>query len=768
MRKYLGADFPGLPSDGATGEQWKAWVKRKNEREAGQRQARNLHYTRHDNIRMGRQWISQRDSRTWREPKADKNILRPVLNMVGPALNFRLGMLMEQRPGFAYQPINSGTAGNEIAEAQQAVVEYEFYRQRAWNTFLDALFWTQTHGVAFVEVFVDKTRGPKFDNVEVVPETDERFDELLEFGYEQTEQGILVPLDESGNFSAPNSQPHQISGGELYSRVVLANELLVDAEARTINGPDTAARWVVKRKARDLANAKLELGDDAVEGDTSVIDGDPNYESLDDMGARWQRGLPPFPSSKTRRSREIVWEHSIFLAKDSNALPHGAWLRIVGNKVIEDGDELPGGVIPFARFADGSPDPQLFSRPEISDWIPDQQNINAILQSAMQAQRQGGGRLLASKNTVLEESYSKIIGSLLEYTGSKPEVIQAMRMSPDSMPLLMFWIRQLENKTLWNDTARGQVTGGAGAASMQDVSGRAVLGAKELFERGFGPMIRAAAEGTTEWGSIVVQLTKYLTADQPARLFPRVGRPDLAIAINAEKLGDDTVVYCDAETMMPVPRSLREQILLERLKEGLISQDEYKQRSPYADIRNLNMGDTPQWNRAKWINTLLEERYETLAQIDDPTQIYAPQGGITILWQDTPSVHKRALLEIILNERKPWALRKIANDRWGIYDQLERAQSDPSGMYMIPWEVIGVPPDKMIQQQRAPAMQGSIGNEAAVATGTPAPSGAAPAALPTSPTPDMSAVGPSAASQDAAQPLGSYGDIERAAMDTQS
>lgn len=760
LRKYLGADFPGLPSDGATGDDWKNWIKGKLEKSAGSRQTRNLHYTRFDNFRAGRQWLSQRDSRGLREPQDSKNNLRPVLNLLGPALDFRLGILSEQRPGFAYQPVTSGSAGKETAEAQQAYVEYEFYRQRAWLTFLDILYWTQTHGVAFAEVYVDKTRGPEQERVHIIPQDDERYVSLAALGYEQGPEGLIVPLDDSGNFSEPGSEIVTMNEGELFSRVILANEVMVDSEAKSINGPQDAARWFIKRRARDAANVRLETGDDELRGDTTV-DYDPNSESIDEQGSKWQRGLPPFPSAKQKHMREIVWEYCVYMAKDANALPEGAWLRIVGNKVIEEAEALPGGVIPFARFTDGSSDPQFFKRPVISDWAPDQTSVNALLAQALQSARLGGGRVLARKNTLLEESFSKILGSVVEWSGDKPEFTQALRQSPDLMPMLIFMIREFEKKSMWNDMARGQVTGSdnSGSNSMQDVSGRALLGTKELFERSFGPMIRAAAEGVTEWANITLQLGKF-TLTTP-RMIPRVGRPDLAITLDGDKLGDENLVYCDPETMMPLPRALREQILLERLTQGIITQQEYQSRSPYADIRNLSMGESPQWERAKWVNTLLEERHDELSQISDPVELYAPEGGMTILWQDTPVIHKRALMELILNERKPWTLRKMAQDRWGIYDQLERAQADPSNMLPIPWEVIGVPPDKMMMQQQAPMTESQPPMAAA-----PMPTEPTPAAIPTSPTPDLTPVnGPSAASQDAAQPLGSYGDIERAATE---
>lgn len=764
LKKYFGADFPGLNGD-KNGADWREWIKKQLAVQASPRQIRRLHQQRNESFAAGRQWLSARPGGRLREPNESKNQLRPVLNQIGPALDFRLGILMEQRPGFRYEPINSGSAGREVSEAQQTVAEYYFYVQRAWQIFLDAAYWAQRHGTSFVQVYVDKNAGPSHDNVELITTDDERYSSLAAMGYEMSESGqVIVPIDESGNFATPGTQVRQLHEGDLASRIVLAHETLADPEARTINGPNDAAKWFVFRRAREIKNVRLELGlseeDLAAESST---DNDEDYDPAGEDGRRTQLGLPQYPSGRALRNREIVWDNMVYLASNKDVLDDGAWLRVVGTKIVEFNDELPGGVIPFARFGDGSPDPQLYPRPTMTDWNGDQTAINAELASLMQSSRMGGARLLAQKNSVIEETFSKVMGSLLEYSGAKPEVMQALRGNPEAMGLMMFLIGQLENKTGWNALARGQVTGGSGsgANSMQDVSGRALLGAKELFERTFGPMVRATAQGATEWAQITVKYAQHIMTTP--RMISHVGRPDMATKITREKLGDKAVVYCDPETLMPLPRSLREQLLIEKLNTGQITMATYQERTPYADIRDLNMGETGQWERAKWINTLIEERADEFSSTD-PLQLYAPNTGITVLWQDQPEVHKRALSELILNERKPWPVRKLAADRWGIYDQLGRCQLDQTMTMPVPWEVIGAPPDRMItaapQPMGQPQPTGQVSAQAPTAGTT--------VAAPTSPTPEMSSSGVPSIAGEQATPLGQFGDVERAAAEQQS
>src|SRR5512135_61210 len=723
QRKY-GIDFPDLTS--TNGPDWRRWIEGQRKKQEPIMRDKRLHWSRHRHFRAGHQWISTRDGRLWREPQSDVNDVRPVLNIIGPALDFRLGILSEQRPGFRHEPIGGGVAGREAAEAQQAVSEYYFYVQRAWNLFLDAWFHAQTDGVSFIHVFVDKTAGPSRDDLDLIPETDERYRGLQAQGYNVRPDGLLeLPYPEEGVVAPPGTPARVIFEGELSGRVLLAHEVLFDPEARSVNGPtEPRARWALVRRMRDVQQARLETGDPSIESEMVITSQSDVLDMPIDRSMGWQRGLPPFP---TRRQRIIdgVPEYLLWLAPDQHepGLELGRWMRIVGNVIVDAGDELPGGVIQHARFF-------------------------------------AGGRMLAPKNTILEETYSNIIGSFVEYQGVKPDVVNPVAAGPDAWRLLDWLIKKLEDKTGWSDIARGQMSQ---TGSAQDVSGRAVLASQQLFERTFGPSVRAAAEGATEWAHLVVRYAQWLF-DEP-RLIPAVGgRGDLAKSISSEKLGDRPMVYVDPETLMPMPRALRQQLLEDQLDKGRITLATYQRRSVYADVRDLPMGDMDQWQRAQWINTLLSEKWEEIAQMETDQRYTA--AVTPVFWQDDVHAHKMCLMEIVLDERKPWGLRSLCLERWGIYDQLERAQQDPTGQTQIPAEILGVPMDK-IQTMPPPDVPGPaspMGPQGAPPGGT----GVMNAQVPlTSPAPTNSPVLPEASKQSAPA-LGQLGGVEAAAMREQA
>ena len=739
---FYGTSFPDI-AEFKDGKKWLKWIDGQKKDSASVRRDKRLHYSRHRHFRVGNQWISTRDGRLFREPHADENDIRVVNNLIGPALDFRLSIVAEQRPGFRHEPLGSGVSSRESAEAQQAVAEFYFHSLRSWQLWLDAGYNAQTDGAAFIHVFVDPLAGPQVEDVEYVDPSDERFANLQAQGYEVDPDGLIALPKDGDEILPPNSAVKTLPLGDIAQRVILAHEVMFNAEAKSINGPNDRAKWCAIRRIRSVEEARIEANDKELEAETILSSEADVMDRPMTASGEYQRGLPPFPTKRSDQKEGII-EYLIFIAPNPNVeeLKEGYWLRLIGSKLVESGETLPGGLIPLARFCDGSPDPQVLPRPVMSDWIGDQIAINALESLLMKHTRYfAGGRLLAQKNSLLEETYSSIVGSVVEYQGSKPDAVPPINAGSDAWRLLAQFIKNLEDKTGHNDLARGRVSE---SGSLQDVSGRALLGARELFERTFGPFVRSIATGGTEWARLIVAYAKFLF-DTP-RLIPIVdGRGDLAKQLSAEDMGEQPLVYVDPETMMPMPRAWRQQVLFESYKEGLISLQEYKTRAPYAEVRNVHMGQLDQWDRAQWINTVLQERWEELSAMM-PEELYSG-ANTPILWQDDPSVHMNALSELILDERKPWALRQLVQARHNVYEALNLAKMNP--MFPVPFEVVGAP----IERQQMPA-----------APPVGAPSGAPPSGLmPGTPdvgtqlaTPEMSGAQPATTAQ-----LGEFGDVER-------
>ena len=106
QERIFGQGFPGRSRDG---KKWVQWAQARIEEQKPAMQDKYLHYARHRHFRHGRQWISVRDGRGSRPVEGEKNTIRAVFDQIGPAIDFRIGIITEQRPGFKTYPLGSGT-----------------------------------------------------------------------------------------------------------------------------------------------------------------------------------------------------------------------------------------------------------------------------------------------------------------------------------------------------------------------------------------------------------------------------------------------------------------------------------------------------------------------------------------------------------------------------------------------------------------------------------------------------------------------------------
>lgn len=702
--KVYGAAFPGniRTADGPALEKWVSECIRHQRDEVT---TRRLHYSRNRLFRTGKQWIATRDGVSWKQPRERENKVRITENMLGPALDFRKDVLFEQRPGFKHMVMGrSSMLEKELAEGQQAIAEFYYHTLKVWLIAELAYENAQTDAVAFLHTFVDRRRGKGRPNVRLVQEGGERYEELAQLGYENIEGTLMIPLNADDEDLQPGEEPSKVMG-DVNTRMVLAHECWCDPEALTINGPLDPCKWFFIRRLISLEEARLI--DPTVEPSVEGASEDDHYDSPMLVSKEdWKGGVPPFPD-RVRKFKNAVFETIAFLAP-SDVLPDGYTFHLVGNKRVDvEGDgTLPGRLIPITPIYDNGLKMGIFPRPQMTDWLPDQVAINALLSAIItQVKNTSGVALLARKGTVLSESLNTIFGALFSYdAGPAPTPLRLPRVSTDAWQLLQLLIRQLENKTGHNDLARGQLTG-SGGASMQDISGRAVLGAKEMLERTFGGPVRGIAHSMSEWSRIVVAYATWLHEDDIPALVARTGRLDLARQLDAAKLQEEQRIYVDPQTMMPMPTSLRNQLLVDMLDKQLISPAEFGKRSPFAEIQDLQLGSPQQVERAQLVNTLLEGSFRELTLEDR----FNDKKGLGIWYQDDPQVHMEVLEEIILDTRRDPKLKKICADRWGVYAELMKHKVslqtpvDPSmpapPPVPVPFEVLGVPLTVPIAEQ---------------------------------------------------------------------
>ena len=98
LRSAYGEDFPLAMDTTPTEDDWVTWIKARWEAHRGGVQDNIYDSQRNRLFRRGIQWISSTANRgAWREPPLPKDAVRAVDNQIGPALDWALQVLSEQR-----------------------------------------------------------------------------------------------------------------------------------------------------------------------------------------------------------------------------------------------------------------------------------------------------------------------------------------------------------------------------------------------------------------------------------------------------------------------------------------------------------------------------------------------------------------------------------------------------------------------------------------------------------------------------------------------
>lgn len=605
LEAMYGDSFP-LVKPAAQPDDWAKWAEDLWSRHSGAVSAR-LHLTRRNRLfRRGIQWISSTGFGPWREPPKPRDAARVVDNLIGPALDQRLQLITEQRPGFRTRPASSSPDDMKKAEAQQFALEYQYDQQKMEDTIRELAYWAGTDGAAFGEVYWDVDAGPWQD------------------------------LQVEG----PPGASAQMPLGECKTRVRRIEQVRVSAEATATRAP---WYWII-RDVLPKSRALRDYGIDKL-GDVEASRGDSFMEVGSGSVTRLGFVLPE--EEELFRDQDLVDRFTVYCEK-SEYLPQGLTLVTVGRKVVFQGP-LICGVIPVFRLTDGSSDPSFYPTPIMEGWIDAQMRINSIKSKWVENVRYNAGpKLLAKEGSISGET---LVGGTMSVIGAKglgslSELVRPLEgfsLAQDAKELLAIEKKAFEDLSGFNDTSRGSFS--------SDQSGRAILAIREQLERVFAPPIVAASRAMTDWAKISLAWMHW-GYDLPRTLAVMgEGRPDLARELSSDNFEGIADVFIDPETLMPMPRALRLFLLQDMVQQGVMSPQEYRRRLPFGWTRSVSSPDEDQEARARRVT-------EAIRQSGNPM-------ALPLLWVDDEAIHQDVLQrELIMPDDTPPLIRDAAIARW--------------------------------------------------------------------------------------------------------
>lgn len=679
LTTLYGADFPLLDAN-ASSPEWVRWVQNTWDN-LGPGVQRRLHLVQRNRLyRQGIQWISSQGFGPWRAPPRSRDEVRVVENLIAPALNQRVQILTEQRPGFRVRPTTGDPDDLKRAESKQIALEYQYDQQHMTDVIREAAYWAGTDGVTFLELYWNPDGGPWH---EAAPYQQDQQSAPLGQTLGQPQQPMAPPMAGGGQMpaspaapavpgvspqmAAPPGAPQQIfptpgapppmgmpmggapppqqppSGqppgpqGDVAARVRRIEQVRVSANASATQKPWL---WII-RDVMSKAEAVRVYGVDVA---SEMMAGTDVTDNLFSNSAMLRSGFQLPNIDELLLEQDKINRYTLYCDK-SMALPKGLSMIVVGQKIVFQGPLLCG-VIPMVRWADGSTDPAFYPNAEMDYWTDSQQRINTIKSKWVENIRlNSGAKMMAKENAISPESYTAANMSIISVKGlgsineiAKP--LDNFSVGADAKEALALERKQFEDLSGWNDATRGSFS--------TDQSGRAILAIREQVERIFSPMVTAATRAMTDWARVTCAWMAW-GYDYPRDMgIEGKGRPDLARALKADDFDGVTDIEIDPETLMPMPRALRLFLLKDMYGQGLMGAQEYRRRMPFAWTRNIASPDEDQESRANRVCEALR------------------QGQwLPILWQDNEAIHQDVLeRQLILPDDTPPYVRQLAEQRW--------------------------------------------------------------------------------------------------------
>lgn len=598
LAQLYGPDFPLIERADPSEDDWGKWAVALWDRHAAGVEERIRMIERNRLMYRGNQWVARTQGGRWQEPPKPRDAVRVTHNMIRPALDYRVQVLTEQRPGFRTRPTSQDPDDQQKAKAQQLALEYTYDQQQMPVVLRETGHRVGTDAVAFWELYWNPDAGP----------------------WHEWSDGARSRL------------------GDVRTRVYRAEQVRVSANASASEKP---FYWVIK-EIMPLAQAVREYGVVALgkESRTGASDTTVGWQGFDNASL-----IDAGRIEELLREQTTIERYKVF-CEPSEYLPEGLTLVVLGNTAVAV-FPLLAGCVPMVRVTDGSSDPAWFPEAIMEDWLGHQVRTNAILSKWMEnIRRTAGGRLLTRPGAITTETLIGGILSAIEVKGGGPLGDSVQVMSPtslgnDAKEALQFEIMSFEQKSGWNDASR--------ASFGEDVSGRSVLAQRELLERIYAPPVNAFALGMTEWGKIALSWMRWGYDIPRSIAVMGKGRPDLGRALSRDDFDGVCDVEVDAETLMPMPRSLRMFLLDQLQAKGAIDMREYRRRSAFALLQDLETPDEDHYARAKRVVDAI------LYEMPIPP----------ILWQDDEAIHQNELERtIILRDDLPVQARQLALQRW--------------------------------------------------------------------------------------------------------
>lgn len=613
----------GHPPD-ADASQIVAWVRDRYDEQTPAMQERFYRWVYQIKFATGDQWLITTDGRTYFEPPAPDGQVRVTRNLTWRALEYRISKLTENRPIPKVLPHSNEISDADKAEAAQQLLIHLDRVLDLGSRYDEALWYDALCGCAFFFVGWETETGEfvrakkarlVIDPITGTPQVEEYF------------------VNAEGEEVGSPDEAFQYRTGDPDVRVLPPWAVRVSNPEET--DPRKQRYWMVAEVV-EVSEIKRRYGHVA----DNIKGGDEydQYVYYEDLISGWaEDGFRKRPKERPFVPRALVIQ---YFETPSLEYPKGRHIIICEDTLLHYGplpygnDEI-GYCVPIVRLNTIHRPKDFYGKAHIEDIIPVQKTINQLESHALEYIRLfSRGGLAAEYGTTIEESWSDQYGSILYYSGERPQPLSWPGMPADVWQALSRAYENFDRIAGWADVARGDVPPGVKAA-------RAILELKRSNDTPLGKALQRFDRAVELVSTKLIERAKWGYAEPHWIQIIGADSPHLVRAITSDDLPSRFTVKIETDSMLRLSYPAKLELLFELADRQWVS--------PESAMRLLNFADwehqSGQWNR-------------DYARARNKIERLLAGEPVGVEWWEDDKVHMLALEERMKDPRfdslEPW------------------------------------------------------------------------------------------------------------------
>lgn len=453
-------------------------------------------------------------------PPAPHWRVRPVINRIRSTIRTELAQLTTNRPNAQVVPASSEDRDMYAALAGEQIWNNFYQEKKIKSIIRKTMWWTLVCGNGFIKSYWDAKAGP------VTPQ--------------ETDKGLeAIP---QGDVQFRHETPFHVLIPDFREEEIENQPFLIHAQVRS---PEFV---------------KMNF--------PTALDGSPvdctSAQAMDILDDSFMNMIGTQNMNRQQSALILeVWIKPGMLPM----LPEGAFLTIVGNKIVQGFQGWPflHGKFPFAKF-DHIPSGKFYSTSLIEDLIPLQKEYNRTRGQIVEAKnRMAKPQLVAARGSVDTSKITTEPGQVIQYTpGFDP---------PKPLPLQdipSYVTQELERIIVdWSDLAgqhevtHGQVPPGVTAAT-------AIAFLQERDESKLIPTFDSLEEGIEKTAQLALSyVSQYWDTDRIIKVTGPDGSFD-AMAFKGSDLANNLDIRVEAGSSLPVSKAAKQAFIMDLMKMSFI------------------------------------------------------------------------------------------------------------------------------------------------------------------------------------------------------